>query len=187
MADRAREREATLLAGLGLLLLLALMPWVFRMRPEGFLPFLRLSSWRFLGLGLAMTLGVSATALVGSLPAALGLALARRMGPAWLRLPATLAIEGIRAVPLIGLVFLMFLRLGSVGRSLKLEALGAPALALTVALLLYTAAVTRPAPTWTRRTTAAGWRATRRAGGCSTSSATPAASGCTPRPAGRRP
>ena len=141
MADRAREREATLLAGLGLLLLLALMPWVFRMRPEGFLPFLRLSSWRFLGLGLAMTLGVSATALVGSLPAALGLALARRMGPAWLRLPATLAIEGIRAVPLIGLVFLMFLRLGSVGRSLKLEALGAPALALTVALLLYTAAV----------------------------------------------
>ena len=140
-SERNREREATLLAGVGLLLLLAAMPWVFRMRVAGFEPFLRPSSWRFLGMGLALTLGVSALALVGSLPAALGLALARRQGQVWLRLPATLLVEGIRAVPLIGLVFLMFLRLGSTGRALKLEFLGAPTLALTAALLLYTAAV----------------------------------------------
>ena len=93
-SERNREREATLLAGLGLLLLLAAMPWVFRMRVAGFEPFLRPSSWRFLGMGLALTLGVSALALVGSLPAALGLALARRQGQVWLRLPA----EQVRAL-----------------------------------------------------------------------------------------
>lgn len=137
----AAAREASRLAALGLLVLLALLPWVFGLRAEGFAAFLKPSTWRFLGLGLALTLAVSAIALMGSLPLALGLALARHLGPAWLRRPAALWVEGIRALPLVGLVFLLFLRLGRLGRAWDLEVLGAPTLALTAALLLYTSAV----------------------------------------------
>lgn len=140
-SDRRREDEASRLAWLGLIIILALIPWLTGMRIEGFAPFLRLGTWRFLGLGLAITLAVSGLALVGSLPLALGLALARRMGPPWLRWPALLWVEGIRALPLVGLVFLLFLWLGRAGRSLGQDALGAPALALTAALLCYTSAV----------------------------------------------
>lgn len=145
MGPEGRERrdagEARRLAWLGLLLILALVPWAAGMRVAGFAPFLKASTWRFLGLGLALTLSVSGLALVGSLPLALGLALARRQGPPWLRWPALLWVEGLRALPLVGLVFLLFLWLGRAGRALGQDVLGAPALALTAALLCYTSAV----------------------------------------------
>jgi His/Glu/Gln/Arg/opine family amino acid ABC transporter permease subunit len=133
-----RERRHVLI---GSLVVLALLPLFFRMRPEAFEAFTRASTWRFLAYGLALTLAVSAVALVLSLPAAVLLALARRDGPRWLRLPAIGLIEGVRAVPLLGLMFLIFLRFNAAAAAGRIDWLGVPAVAVTAALWLYTSAV----------------------------------------------
>ncbi|SNB61891.1 amino acid ABC transporter permease [Thermoflexus hugenholtzii] len=136
---QASERPWQTLAGVGIVL--ALIPLAFRMEPARFAPFLEGSTWRFLALGLLLTLEASAIAILASIPLALFFALARLSGPFWLRYPVIALVEGIRALPLLGLMFYLFLRLSALGRQLGMEALTRPDAAVIAALWLYTGAV----------------------------------------------
>ncbi|MER3468951.1 MAG: glutamine ABC transporter permease [Thermoflexus sp.] len=134
-----RERPWQTLAGV--LMVLILIPLAFRMQPARFEPFLNLSTWRFLGLGLLLTLEASAIAILASIPLTLFFAMARHSGPFWLRYPVIALVEGIRALPLLGLMFYLFLRLSALGRQLGIDALTRPDAAVIAALWLYTGAV----------------------------------------------
>lgn len=136
---QAQERPWQTFIGVGMVLLL--IPLAFRMEPARFEPFTRASTWRFLALGLALTLEASAIAIAASVPLALFFALARHSGPFWLRYPVIAVVEGIRALPLLGLMFYLFLRLSALGRQMGIEALTRPDAAVIVALWLYTGAV----------------------------------------------
>ena len=136
---QAQERPWQTLAGVGIVLLL--LPLAFKMKPVRFMPFLEVATWRFLGLGLLLTLEASIIAILASIPLALFFALARHSGPSWLRYPVIALVEGIRALPLLGLMFYLFLRLSALGRDMGLEVLTRPDAAVIVALWLYTGAV----------------------------------------------
>lgn len=126
---------------LGVAVVLLALPLLFRMDPAHFTPFLKESTWRFLALGMAATLLVSAIALVASVPLALAWALARRDGPRWLRWPTIGLVEGLRAVPLLGIMYLLFFRLSAAGEATGWTWLALPAVAVCTALWLYTGAV----------------------------------------------
>ncbi len=126
---------------LGVVMVLALIPLAFRMEPARFTPFASVSTWRFLLLGLALTLEASIIAILASIPLAMFFALARHSGPSWLRYPVVAIVEGIRALPLLGLMFYLFLRLSTLGRQMGFDALTQPDAAVIVALWLYTGAV----------------------------------------------
>ncbi|MCS6963758.1 amino acid ABC transporter permease [Thermoflexus sp.] len=126
---------------LGVVMVLILIPLAFRMEPTRFEPFARLSTWRFLALGLLLTLEASAIAILASIPLAVFFALARHSGPLWLRYPVIAIVEGIRALPLLGLMFYLFLRLSALGRQMGIDALTQPDAAVIAALWLYTGAV----------------------------------------------
>ena len=136
---QVQERPWQTLVGVGIVLLL--LPLAFHMKAARFAPFLELSTWRFLFLGLLLTLEASVIAILGSIPLALFFALARHSGPFWLRYPVIVLVEGIRALPLLGLMFYLFLRLSALGRALGLAAVTRPDAAVIVALWLYTGAV----------------------------------------------
>ncbi|WP_376788416.1 amino acid ABC transporter permease [Thermoflexus sp.] len=134
-----QERPWQTLLGVGMVLIL--IPLAFRMEPARFEPFTRLSTWQFLALGIALTMEASVIAILASIPLALFFALARHSGPPWLRYPVIGVIEGIRALPLLGLMFYLFLRLSALGRQMGIDALTRPDAAVIAALWLYTGAV----------------------------------------------
>lgn len=122
---------------LGVLVVLVLLPLVFRMEPRNFAPFAELAIWRFIGEGVLTVLVVSTAAVLLSLPLAMALALGRLSTKVPLRWPCTAFIEGIRALPLLLLIFYVFL---SMPRDLP-ALVSRETLALTLALLVYTAAI----------------------------------------------
>jgi His/Glu/Gln/Arg/opine family amino acid ABC transporter permease subunit len=131
---RVSNRQQSLL---GALLVLALLPIVFRMEPRNFAPFTELGIWRFIGEGVLIVLVVSTVAILLSLPAALLLALGRLSPRQPLRWPSIAFIEGIRALPLLLIVFYVFLLMPRDVPTIWSR----ETLALTFALLVYTAAI----------------------------------------------
>ena len=131
---RLSSRQQSLL---GVIVILVLLPFVFRMEPRNFLPFTEIAIWRFLGEGVATVLLVSTAAILLSLPVAVGLALGRLSTRAWLRMPSIGFIEGIRAIPLLLLIFYVFLNMP---RDVQVL-VSREVLALTFALMVYTAAI----------------------------------------------
>jgi His/Glu/Gln/Arg/opine family amino acid ABC transporter permease subunit len=97
-----------------------------------FAPFADGRVWYFLALGAATTVGVSLVSILLSLPLATIFALGRLSTRAWLRYPCIAVIEGIRAVPVLLLIFYVHLRLSS-GQD--------PSVAAIIALTLYTTVV----------------------------------------------
>lgn len=129
----ARQRSL-----LGVLMVLALLPVAFRMDPANFAIFVNEPGiWRFLGEGVLMVLAASTAAIVLSLPLALAFALARLSPRRWLRWPSVAYVEVIRALPLLLLVFYLFLKMPN----LSFGFFSREMLAVTLALTLYTASV----------------------------------------------
>ncbi|MBM2810445.1 MAG: yecS1 [Chloroflexi bacterium] len=122
---------------IGVAAVLVFLPLVFRMEPRNFTPFTELAIWRFLGEGVVTVLVVSIVAIVASLPMAAALALGRLSSQRPIRLACTAFVEGIRALPLLLLIFYVFL---SLPRDLP-AFLSRETIALTAALMVYTAAV----------------------------------------------
>ena len=122
----------------GIVVLLLVIPFLFRMEWRNFAPFLNPLIWRnAIALGIMVTVGAAVAAIVVSLPLATGFALARLSGFWWIRLPAVLYIEGLRALPVLILILFSFYSLppdlpGTLQRGV---------VAATIALTLYTAAV----------------------------------------------
>jgi len=140
---------------LGVLIFVLLIPLAFGMEWENFLPLFKPSSIEFLMWGVVSTVVVSLVAIVLSLPLATGLALGRLSRQALIRWPCIVFIEVVRAVPLLLLIFYINLRfpgldvfqgvtIGDADSNISVELtrlLSKQALALTVALTVYTAAV----------------------------------------------
>ena len=98
-------------------------------------PFLQLSTWRFLGEGLLVTLMIGGVSLLASLAIGvpLGMARAALRGPVgW---AVRLWIELVRATPILAILIIIFLGLPRVG--IRLPALEAAIVGLTI----YTSAV----------------------------------------------
>ncbi len=131
---RLSSRQQSLL---GVAIILVLLPLVFRMDRDKFAPFTELAIWRFLAEGVVLVLLVSTAAILLSLPLAVGLALGRLSTRAGIRLPCIGFIEAIRAIPLLLLIFYIFL---SMPRDVQ-TFIGRETLALTLALMVYTAAI----------------------------------------------
>jgi His/Glu/Gln/Arg/opine family amino acid ABC transporter permease subunit len=131
---RLSSRQQSLI---GVAILLVLLPLVFRMDRDKFAPFTELAIWRFLGEGVATVLLVSTAAILLSLPLAIALALGRLSTRLAIRIPSIGFIEGIRAIPLLLLIFYVFL---SMPRDVQVF-IGRETLALTLALMVYTAAI----------------------------------------------
>ena len=122
---------------IGVIVVLLLLPVMLRMEPRNFLPFTDPGIWRFLAEGVLIVLFISAVAIVLSLPVAVLLALGRLSTKAPLRIPATIFIEGIRAIPLLLLIFYVFLNMPR-----EVPVFGSrETVALTFALLVYTSAI----------------------------------------------
>lgn len=122
---------------LGVMLVLAIMPLAFRMDPRDFAVFLDLRIWRFLGLGVLLVIFVSAVAILLSLPLAVGFALGRLSSKVWVRWPSISYVESIRALPLLLVIFYLFLRMPP---QLP-HVLNREVVAVIAALTIYTAAV----------------------------------------------
>ena len=131
---RLSSRQQSLL---GVVSILLLMPLVFRMDRDKFAVFTELPIWRFLAEGVVLVLLVSTAAILISLPVAVVLALGRLSTRRAIRLPAIGFIEAIRAIPLLLLIFYIFL---SMPRDVQ-TFVGRETLALTLALMIYTAAI----------------------------------------------
>jgi glutamate transport system permease protein len=108
-----------------------------------FRPFADLSTWRFMGLGLAMTVGVSAVSIVLSLPLATITALGRLSARPWLRWPTIAGVEAVRAFPVLILIFYVFTQFSRVAEASNLQWLRSNnvTLSVIVALTLYTTVV----------------------------------------------
>jgi His/Glu/Gln/Arg/opine family amino acid ABC transporter permease subunit len=121
----------------GVAVILALLPIAFQMSPGNFAPFAELAIWRFIGEGVATVLVVSVVAILGSLPFSLALALGRLSALLVFRVPCIAITEGVRALPLLVLIFYVFLSMPrDVPRFLSRETI-----ALTLTLLIYAAAI----------------------------------------------
>jgi His/Glu/Gln/Arg/opine family amino acid ABC transporter permease subunit len=139
----------------GVLLFVLLLPFAFRMEWDNFVPIFEPSTLQFLAYGVAATVIVSLVSILLSLPMATGLALGRLSKARYISWPCIAFIEVIRALPLILLIFYINLRfpgldmfkgvkVGDGNDYLGIEIariLERPALAVVVALTLYTAAV----------------------------------------------
>ena len=119
----------------GVLVILLLLPLIFRMDPRKFAPFAELAIWRFVAEGIVIVLAVSAAAILLSLPVAVGLALGRLSSRPAIRYASIAFIEAIRAIPLLLLIFYVFLSMP------PQVPFSREALSLTLALLVYTAAI----------------------------------------------
>jgi glutamate transport system permease protein len=74
------------------------------MRPDTWPLFADPAIWRFFGEGLLETLSLSATSVLVSFAVGLLFALGRLSTRAWIRWPATVYVEGIRALPVLLLI-----------------------------------------------------------------------------------
>jgi His/Glu/Gln/Arg/opine family amino acid ABC transporter permease subunit len=140
---------------LGTLLLVLLIPLAFGMEWRNFEPLFRPRSIEFLAWGVVSTVVVSLVAIAVSLPLATGLALGRLSRLGYIRWPCIAFIEVIRALPLLLLIFYINLRfpgldvfagvtIGDPDSYIGVEMtrlLSQQALAVAVALTIYTAAV----------------------------------------------
>ncbi len=165
----SEDRQALL----GALILIALLPFLFGMIPiKGLLtllpvawwpalgltvenaeslqiaianwkPFLEFGTWRFLALGLAMTVAVSLISIVLSLPLATLAALARLSSRTYVRWPTIAGIEIIRAFPVLILIFYVFTQFSRVAEVTGSSLLKSNnvTLAVIIALTLYTTVV----------------------------------------------
>ena len=165
----SEDRQALL----GALILIALLPFLFGMIPiKGLLtllpvawwpalgltvenaeslqiaianwkPFLEWGTWRFLALGLAMTVAVSLISIVLSLPLATLAALARLSSRTYVRWPTIAGIEIIRAFPVLILIFYVFTQFSRVAEVTGSSLLKSNnvTLAVIIALTLYTTVV----------------------------------------------
>jgi len=165
----SEDRQALL----GALILIALLPFLFGMIPiKGLLtllpvawwpalgvtvenaeslriaivnwkPFLEWGTWRFLALGLAMTVAVSLVSILLSLPLATLAALARLSSRATIRWPTIAGIEIIRAFPVLILIFYVFTQFSRVAEVTGSSLLKSNnvTLAVIIALTLYTTVV----------------------------------------------
>lgn len=122
---------------IGVLAILVLLPVAFRMEPKNFLPLAEPAIWRFLAEGVITVLLVSSLAILLSLPLAAALALGRLSQVRMVSIPCVVVVEGVRAVPLLLLIFYVFLTMPRDVPSL----LGRETTALTLALMAYTAAI----------------------------------------------
>lgn len=103
--------------------------------PRRWAAFTELSVWRFLLSGVQVTFTMAIIAIVTSLILGLALALLRLSHLPFLRWPATLVVEVIRALPVLLLIFFASLWLPRMGVPVDPFAAG------TIALSLYTASV----------------------------------------------
>lgn len=123
---------------IGTILVILALPFIFRMDPANFQVFLLPGTWRFLGEGVLFVVVVSAVAIVISLPLSTLFALGRLSNKAWVRWPSILYIEIIRSLPLLLVIFYIFLHMPPAIP----DFVSREALALTSALVVYTVAVT---------------------------------------------
>lgn len=154
-APRWQGGLTLLLQFVGALIIALLLPFIFRMEWEDFLPIFRPLSLRFLAFGVLATVLVSLLAIILSLPMAAGLALGRLSPFPLVRWPCIAFIELVRSLPLILLIFYINLRFPLLGifegvqfggdsDFIGIEVtriLSRPALTMIIALTLYTAAV----------------------------------------------
>jgi His/Glu/Gln/Arg/opine family amino acid ABC transporter permease subunit len=161
-AQTQTTRPATNWAGMatlplqivGTLLFVLAIPLAFGMEWDNFLPLFRPRSIEFLAWGVIATVAVSLVAIAVSLPMATGLALGRLARQPWIRWPCIAFIEVVRALPLLLLIFYINLRFPGLdafeGMDLGGDSyigiemtrlLSQQALAVAVALIVYTAAV----------------------------------------------
>ncbi len=140
---------------LGALLLVVLIALAFGMTWTNFQPLFRPTSLRFLSIGVLATVTVSLVAILVSLPLATALALGRLATHPLVRWPCITFIEVVRALPLLLLIFYINLRfpglnvfenlgLGDSESYLGIvltTVFSRAALAVTIALTIYTAAV----------------------------------------------
>ncbi len=103
--------------------------------PRRWAPFLEPAIWQFIWTGLQITLSMAAIAIIGSLALGLFLALCRMSRLPFLRYPAVVFVETVRALPVLLLIFFIFF--GAARAGLGLSPFGAGTLALT----LYTGAI----------------------------------------------
>jgi len=137
---------------LGALIVLGLIPILFRMDPARFKPFfydIQASgtlaerpftgewwwAWRFLANGLGTTVLVALLSILLSLPLATVFALLRLSAPLPLRIPAVSLIEGIRALPVLLFIWFTFRFLARQGVELAVM------WPVVIALTLYTTVV----------------------------------------------
>lgn len=140
----------------GVALVVVLIPVAFNMEWRNFEKiFQKVTSLRFIALGLTATVTVSLAAILVSLPLATALALGRLSKNRFVRWPSVAIIEVVRAIPLVLLIFYINLRLPGLDTFQKLGVGGtdtffgravqiilSPAgLATAIALTIYTAAV----------------------------------------------
>lgn len=97
--------------------------------------FLDPTSWRFLFQGLGVTVLIGGIALVASLILSIPMALGRIALPGPLRVPLALWIEGVRATPVLAILFVIFFGLPRLG----IDMTGIQA--ATIGLTIYTSAV----------------------------------------------
>ena len=158
---------------IGALILIAMLPFLFGMIPIGGLltllpaawwpalgltdahaealqtaianwkPFIEFGTWRFLALGLAMTVGVSLISILFSLPLATLAALARLSTRAYVRWPAIAGIEIVRAFPVLILIFYVFTQFSRAAETTGVGLLKTNnvTISVIVALTLYTTVV----------------------------------------------
>ncbi len=141
---------------LGVAVAVVIIPIVFNMEWRNFEAiFLKVSSLRFIAQGLITTIIISLIAILASLPLATLLALGRLSTIRIIRWPCVAFIEVVRAVPLVLLMFYLYLRLPQLNLftltgisdrtsflGFTLEAMLSPAaISVTLALTIYTAAV----------------------------------------------
>ena len=130
----ALRRQRSLL---GVMLVLAVMPVAFRMDPQNFAIFTDSRIWRFLGLGVLLVVFASVVSVLLSLPLAIAFALGRLSSKGWVRWPSIGYVESIRALPLLLVIFYIFLKIPP-----QLPHLfNRETIALIAALTIYTAAV----------------------------------------------
>jgi His/Glu/Gln/Arg/opine family amino acid ABC transporter permease subunit len=140
---------------LGVLVVVVLIPVVFGMEWDKFLPLFRPLSLRFISVGVLATISVSVVAILVSLPLATALALGRLSGQPLVRWPCVAFVEVVRALPLLLLIFYINLRIPDLFANLRPQGSGSydylqdvlatvlsqNGLAVTVALIIYTSAV----------------------------------------------
>jgi His/Glu/Gln/Arg/opine family amino acid ABC transporter permease subunit len=106
-------------------------------------PFIEFGTWRFLALGLAMTVGVSLISILFSLPLATLAALARLSTRAYVRWPTIAGIEIVRAFPVLILIFYVFTQFSRAAETTGVGLLKTNnvTISVIVALTLYTTVV----------------------------------------------
>jgi His/Glu/Gln/Arg/opine family amino acid ABC transporter permease subunit len=125
----------------GTVALLVALPFILRMDPANFQPFQDGGIWLFIAEGVGTTVLAATIAIVLSLPLATLFALGRTAPLGWARWPSIAYVEGFRALPVLLLILYIFFNLpADLARNLP-AFLSRELLAVTLALLIYTAAL----------------------------------------------